>query len=192
MPAAMAEPAAFVAMIAGDAAQAEAQLRRAAALLQDMGEKSHLATFSALIARAVVVADPSRHEQARALIEQSWADGGDEDLSARVIGHALLARILTAGPGARGVRGTEPGPEGESALEEGLAHGRLAVDLAATTDLLNQHADALVDLACAYRNAGRPDEAAASLHQARDLYRRKENVLGERSCQRLLVDLHQG
>jgi hypothetical protein len=138
-----------------------------------MGEKSHMATFSALIARAVVLADPSRHAQARALIEESWANGGDEDLSARVIGHGVLARIQGTG------------------VEDGLAHGRLAVELAATTDLLNQHADALVDLAHAYAAAGHPRDAVTALREARDLYRRKENVLGARTCDRFLVGVLQ-
>jgi thioredoxin-like negative regulator of GroEL len=55
-----------------------------------------------------------------------------------------------------------------------------AVALAAQTDLLSQHADALLDLAHVLVAAGRSPEAHAAVTQARDLYQRKGNLPGAR------------
>jgi tetratricopeptide (TPR) repeat protein len=55
-----------------------------------------------------------------------------------------------------------------------------AVVLAAQTDLLSQHADALLDLAHAMATSGRIAQAQAAATQALDLYQRKGNLPGAR------------
>jgi hypothetical protein len=54
------------------------------------------------------------------------------------------------------------------------------VALAAETDLLSQHADALLDLAHAMASSGRVTDAHAAATQALDLYERKGNLPGTR------------
>ena len=55
-----------------------------------------------------------------------------------------------------------------------------AVALAAQTDLLSQHADALLDLAHVLAASGRFPEAQVAASQALDLYQRKGNLPGTR------------
>jgi tetratricopeptide (TPR) repeat protein len=55
-----------------------------------------------------------------------------------------------------------------------------AVELAAQTDLLSQHADALLDLAHVLAASGRFPEAQAAATQALNLYQRKGNLPGVR------------
>ena len=54
---------------------------------------------------------------------------------------------------------------------------RAAVDIAAGTDAVNLHGDALVAFAAVLRVDDRDDEAEAALADAAALYRRKGNVL---------------
>ena len=69
-------------------------------------------------------------------------------------------------------------------LEEGERLAREAVALAAETDMLNMHADALVDLAEVLALAG--GRTPAELEQALALYERKGNlVMAERTRSRL-------
>jgi len=56
------------------------------------------------------------------------------------------------------------------------------VALAAQTDLLSQHADALLDLAHVLVAAGRFPEAQTAATQALELYQRKGNLPGAREA----------
>jgi len=62
-----------------------------------------------------------------------------------------------------------------------------AVALAAQTDLLSQHADALLDLAHVLAASGRVPEARAAADQALDLYHRKGNLPGSREARSYLT-----
>jgi len=171
MPAVIIEPAAFVAMLAGDPATAEAHLRRQFGSLNRMGEKDTMATTAALLARAVAAQDSRRHDEAIELVTISRQAGASEDRSTQIIGQGLLARIVAE--------------RGHHAEAEDLA--RSAVALAAQTDLLSEHADALLDLAHVLTMAGRAPEAHASATEAGDLYYRKGNIPGARQSLRYLA-----
>jgi thioredoxin-like negative regulator of GroEL len=73
----------------------------------------------------------------------------------------------------RGVQATILARHGRTA--DATALGDEAVQLAAETDFLNYHADALVDLAEVLHLADRPEEAAEKLSAALQLYERKGN-----------------
>jgi DNA-binding SARP family transcriptional activator len=164
MTAAVTEPAAFIAMLAGDHVTAEMHLRLEYESLSQMGEKGFLSTIAALLARAIVAQGGNRYAEASQLIEVSQEAAGSEDLSAQIIGRGLSARILA--------------DRGRHAEAVELASS--AVALAAQTDLLSQHADALLDLAHAMAMSGRVAEARAAATQALDLYQRKGNLPGAR------------
>ena len=164
MTAAVTEPAAFIAMLAGDPVTAEMHLRLEYESLSRMGEKDFLSTTAALLARAIVTQGEKRYAEAIQLIEISLEAAGGEDLSAQIIGQGLSARILA--------------DRGRHAEAVELASS--AVALAAQTDLLSQHADALLDLAHALATSGRVAEAQAAATQALDLYQRKGNLPGAR------------
>ncbi len=171
MTAALTEPAAFIAMLAGDPANAETHLRLQYESLDRMGERDLLATTAALLARVIAAQGQSRYDEATRLITISREAGAGEDLSAQIISQGLAARILA--------------DRGHHAEAEELACS--AVALAAQTDLLSQHADTLLDLAHVLAAAGRVPEAHAAATQALDLYQRKGNLPGARESRRYLA-----
>ena len=163
MTAALAEPAAFIAMLAGDPATAETHLRRQYESLYRMGERDLLATTAALLARAIAAQGQNRYDEAIDLITISREAGAGED-AAQIICQGLSARILAH-------RGHHT---------EAVELANSAVALAAQTDLLSDRADALLDLAQVRAAAGRVLEAHAAAAQALDLYQRKGNLPGVR------------
>ena len=165
MTAALTEPAAFIAMLAGDPATAETHLRRQYESLNRMGERDLLATTAALLARAIAAQGQNRYDEAIHLITISREAGAGED-AAQIICQGLSARILAH----RG-RHTEAAELANS-----------AVALAAHTDLISDHADALLDLAQVLAAASRVLEAHAAAAQALDLYQRKGNLPGVREA----------
>jgi hypothetical protein len=108
-------------------------------------------TFAAILARALEM--QGRDDEALELAAVSRDNAGVEDLTTQVQWRGPRARVLAR--------------RGERAEAEQLA--REAVELAARTDFLSLHADALVDLAVVAN-----DENAA--REARVLYERKGNV----------------
>jgi tetratricopeptide (TPR) repeat protein len=171
MTAVLTEPAAFIAMLAGDPATAETHLRLEYESLDRMGEKGYLATTAALLARAIAAQDQNRYDEATHLITISQDAGAGEDLSAQIICQGLSARILAY--------------RGHHADAKKLADS--AVALAAQTDLPSQRADTLLDYAQVLAAAGRVPEAHAAATQALDLYQRKGNLPGARESRRYLA-----
>jgi tetratricopeptide (TPR) repeat protein len=158
------QPAAFIAMLAGDPVTAEMHLRLGYESLSRMGEKGFLSTTAALLAGAIVAQGEERYPEASQLIQISQEAAGGEDLYAQILSQGLSARIQA--------------DRGDHA--EAVALASSAVALAAQTDLLSQHADALLDLAHAMATSGRVTEAQATATQALDLYQRKGNLPGVR------------
>jgi tetratricopeptide (TPR) repeat protein len=151
-------------MLAGDPETAEMHLRLDYESLSQMGDKSTLATTAALLARAVAAQGEERYTEAAKLIAISQEVAADEDVSAQIICQGLSARILA--------------DRGRHAEAVELASS--AVALAAQTDQLNPHADALLDLAQVLATSGRAAKARAAATQALDLYQRKGNLPGTR------------
>jgi len=159
MTSAVTHPVSFIAMLTGDPATAETHLRHDYDSLERMGEKGYLATTAAFLAQALAAQGRHRHEEAERFIGVSREAAAGEDISALVVWQATLARILAA--------------RGQVGEAEELA--RAAVALAERTDFLNQHADALLELAQVLTAAARAPEARAAASQALDLYERKGN-----------------
>jgi DNA-binding SARP family transcriptional activator len=169
--AAITEPADLIAMLAGDPAAAEKHLRLQYDTLHQMGERRYLATTAAKLARAIAAQGPSRYDEATRLIAISQEAAAGEDMSAQALSQGLSARIFA--------------DRGQHREAEELA--RSAVALAAQTDLLNRHADTLLDLAHVLAAAGRIPEAYAAATRALDLYKRKSNLPGAREALRYLT-----
>jgi tetratricopeptide (TPR) repeat protein len=136
-----------------------------------MGDKGILATTAALLARAVAAQGGERYAEATELIAISQEVAADEDISAQIICQGLSARILSD-------RGR---------YDEATELAFSVVALAAQTDQLNPHADALLDLAYVLAASGRAGEAHAAATQALDLYQRKGNLPGTRESLRYLT-----
>jgi class 3 adenylate cyclase len=155
----------LVDLLEGDAAAAERTLRAAYDGLREHGLGIDAAQASALLGRALLAL--GRAEEAEALSHQSEALAGDD----------LKAAIAW-----RGVRAEALARRGEHASAVDFA--RTAVDLAAATDALLDHADARCALAAALRAAGRSAEAAAEEQRAIELWDAKgATLLAERARQ---------
>jgi DNA-binding SARP family transcriptional activator len=164
MTSAVTQPAAFIAMLASDPATAETHLRFAYESLGQMGEKGNLGTAAALLARAIAAQGGKRYDEADQLIAISQEAAAGEDLITEIIAQGLSAKMLA--------------DRGRHTEATRLASS--AVALAAKTDLLNQHADALLDLAYVLTASGRVSEAEAAAAKALDLYQGKGNLPGTR------------
>ena len=164
MTAAVTQPAALVAMLVGDPVTAEIHLRLEYESLSEMGDKGTLATTAALLARAIAAQGEKRYTEAAKLIAISQEVAPDEDISAQIICQGLSGRILAD-------RGRH---------DEAVELAASAVALAAQTDQLSPHADALLDLAQVLAASDRTSEAHAAATQALDLYQRKGNLPGTR------------
>lgn len=152
-----------VALLEGDAYGAERALRGAYDGFRDLGHGIDAARAAALVARAVLAQD--RVEEAEALSRESEALAGD-DLKAAIAWRGVRAEALARG--------------GETALAMELA--RRAVDIAAATDALLDHADARRALAVALRAAGRTTDAKQEESRASALWRAKgASILAEDS-----------
>jgi DNA-binding SARP family transcriptional activator len=171
MAAAVTQPAALIAMLVGDPATAETHLRREYESLSEMGDRGFLATTAALLARAIAAQGEKRFDEATQLIAISLEAAAGEDISAQIISQGLSARILA--------------DRGRHAEAVELASS--AVALAAQTDLLSQHADALLDLAEVLAVSGRVPEAHAAAKEAFELYQRKGNRPGTRESVRFIT-----
>ena len=171
MTAAVTQPAAFIAMLAGDPATAEMHLRLEYESLKEMGERRYLATTAVKLARAIAAQGQARYDEATHLIAIGREAAAGEDLGAEALGQGLSARILAD-------RGRH---------REAVVLARSAAALTAQTDLLSERADILLDLAHVLAAAGRVPDARAAATQALDLYQRKGNRPGARDSLRYLA-----
>ncbi len=202
-----ANPLALLYAMDGDAERSDALLRQAHATLQELGGlvagSSHLQAMARLAAGRPELAEAPLRADLEAL-------GAMEGNAAMASTTALLAQALWAqdrfaeaaemarrtqdgatpddfGPQIiwRGVRAKLLARERRHAEAEQLA--REAVALAAATDLLSDHAEALTDLAHVLRGAGRAADADAAVHAALALLERKGNVAAATRARALLT-----
>ena len=146
--------AGLIELLEGDAGAAERFLRPAYEGLREQGLGIDAARAAAFLGSALLA--QGRLEEAEALSRESEALAGDD----------LQAAIAW-----RGVRAEALARRGEPAAAVEIA--RAAVDVAAATDALLDHADARLALSVALRAAGRPAEAAAEEARAADLWEAK-------------------
>jgi len=150
---------AWVELLAGEPAAAEAKLRASYAQLEALGEKSQLSTIASFL--AVALCDQGLLEEAERFTVVCEESASPEDLASQIEWRSTRARVLAA--------------RGEAAQAEPLA--REAVALAERTDGLGLRADALVELAGVLRAQGKDAEAEDCLSEAVALYEQKGNVV---------------
>ena len=159
--------AGVVELLAGEPAAAESLLTEAYSALEGMGERGRLSVAAAFISRAVCA--QGRYDEAERWTAVCEEAATTEDVVSQVVWRGVRARVL--------VRRAE--------VEAGLALAREAVRLAAETDFLQLHGDALIDLADVLRGSGRAEESAAAAERALGLYRAKGNVVAVAAAERL-------
>jgi tetratricopeptide (TPR) repeat protein len=160
----------YVELLAGDALAAERALRPACEALERMGDWGHLATLAPKLADALFIQGGDDGEALRLteLAERSATPGvADEDILWRRVRAKLLAR-----------RGD---------VEEAERLAREATERAARTDLLDDHAQALADLAEVLRLGGRPEESATVVEEAIQLHEQKGNSAASEKLRAVLA-----
>jgi len=148
---------AMIELLAGRPDAAEERLRDGYTALERMGEHAVLATTAADLAR--VVLEQGRHAEAATLCSASEELAAPEDVATQAMWRGVRARLLAA--------------DGEH--DRAAALGTEAVALIEPTDLLNDRADVLLDLADVLRLGGRADEAGRIRERAVALYEQKGN-----------------
>jgi class 3 adenylate cyclase/tetratricopeptide (TPR) repeat protein len=160
-----------VELLAGDAAAAERALRPACEALERMGDWGHFATVAPKFADALFIKGGDDTEALRLteLAERSATPGvADEDIGWRRVRAKLLARRGDVG-------------EAEQLAREATAR-------AALTDLLEDRAQAVADLAEVLRLGGRREEAATALEEAIHLHEQKGNVVAAEKLRAVLAE----
>jgi tetratricopeptide (TPR) repeat protein len=158
-------------LLAGDVPAAERFFRDAYETLHRSEDWGHLASVAPLLAHALLA--QGRADEAEGLLDATARWAIEDDREAHIFlnrGRSKLAAL-----------------RGDAAEAERYA--RTAVERAAEGDDINQHADAVVDLADALELGERRNEAHAALREALELYECKGNVVSaERVRQRLASD----
>jgi tetratricopeptide (TPR) repeat protein len=145
--------------LVSDPAAAETELRAALSFFEEIGAKHIQATVLPMLAATLVVQD--RQDEALALTEQAQSLSAPDDLDGQV-------KWRTARAGALSRRG-------KPADAERLA--REAVEMAASSDTVVLHADALACLGEVLLAAEAPSEAVPVIEESVALYEAKGDVV---------------
>jgi tetratricopeptide (TPR) repeat protein len=159
-------------LYAGDPVAAERECRRGYEGLERFGERGFLSSAAGWLARALY--EQGRDREADQFAGICADTAGPEDRISQIQWRTTRAKILAR--------------SGDFAHGEPLA--RKAVELVESTDALETHADALLDLAEVLRLADRSEEAATALNRALQLYERKGVVPSIAKTRRLLEADH--
>ena len=130
----------IVEFLAGDLAAAERRLRAGYLALEEMGDRAFRPTTAAHLADAVYA--QGRDDDAKRLTEISEELAARDDLLTQVVWRRVRAKVMAR----------------QGRIDEAEDLAQEAVTISASTDFLNTRADALVDLAKIYHQAGRLDE----------------------------------
>jgi class 3 adenylate cyclase/tetratricopeptide (TPR) repeat protein len=154
--------------LAGDWAEGERGLRQGFEVLDRMLERSHLSTVASNLAEALY--RQGRLDEAERYTAIGEETGASDDFITQVAWRRTRAGILAV--------------RGEAAEAERLALE--AVEVAARTDFLDMHGDALLTLADVLQGSGRRDEAVAAARDALALYERRGNVVSAARARAML------
>jgi class 3 adenylate cyclase/tetratricopeptide (TPR) repeat protein len=158
-------------LLAGDPGAAERELRVGFDDYERMGERARLSTTAALL--AVALHEQGRDEEAYRYTVASEESASPDDLASQVHWRETRARVLAR----------------RREVEDALHLGREAVELAAETDFLWMHGDALVALAEVLRVSGSPEESTEAAEQALTLYEAKGDLVSAGKTRALIADL---
>ena len=146
-----------VAMLEGDMSRAEAAARETCETTEVTGELGNFMSFCCNLAQALLAL--GRDDEAETWLERGRETAPSEERIPQMLWRQAQGKVLAR--------------RGE--LQEGERLVREAVALGAETDMLNAHADALIDLAEVLALGGR--DTRPELERALALYERKGNVV---------------
>jgi tetratricopeptide (TPR) repeat protein len=157
-------------LVAGRPDLAEAPLRADLEALEAMDGNAHMVSTTALLARALWA--QGRFDEAGEMALRTQADATPDDIQPQIIWRGVRAKVLAR----------------EQRCVEAEQMAREAVALAAATDMLSDHAEALADLGYVLRAAGRSADANAAVRDALVLLERKGNVAAATRVRALLTE----
>ena len=157
-----------VEMLAGDAAAAEAELRRDYQALEQMGERNYIATTAGFLAEALYA--QGRYDESSAFARTSSEVSADDDVAAQFHWRAVTAKLL-----ARAGR-----------LDEAEDMAREALEIIRRSEEIDSQASALLDLGEVLHLRGKRAEAALAIEEGADLYERKGNLVFAAKARSLL------
>lgn len=150
---------AFVELMAGDLAAAEAAVRPAFETLAAMGEKARLSSRAAFL--SAIVYEQGRYDEAMRLADEADAVSAADDMEPQILFRGVRAKVL-----ARRER-----------FDEGEREAREIARLADDTDWPGYAGFAWLDLSEVLRLAGRADEAIHAAREAETRFERKGIVV---------------
>jgi predicted ATPase/class 3 adenylate cyclase len=162
---------ATVEMLAGDPAAAERNLWQVYRTLEEAGETGNLSTVAAQLGDALCA--QGRFEDAEEYTQISEEASARDDYQSQILWRAVRAKAIA----------------NIGRLAEGEQLAREAVALAANTDDIDLHGDALMALAEVLQLGKRRDEAVPVIQQALRLYEQKGNLISAARARSLLAEL---
>ena len=160
-----------VELIAGDAAAAEAELRRDYDALAAMGERNYISTTAGFLAEALY--RQGRDEEALAMTEQSEEIAAADDVATQYLWRSVRAKLVAR--------------RGSFAEAEALAMDAIRIIEAAQDP--DSQGYAYVDLAEVLRMAGRPDDAVRAADEAAARFDQKQNTESAARARRLKAEI---
>jgi tetratricopeptide (TPR) repeat protein len=151
---------ATIAILSGDLVAAEGELRVAYDTYDAMGEQAIRCTVTGVLGR--VLYGLERFADADVVIAEAERITPAGDLGPEMIWRATRAKLLAR--------------SGDHERDLGMAESALA--LSQGTDMLNEQAHVLLDLAEVVQYHGRPDDSVAFIERAGALYAAKGNLAG--------------
>jgi DNA-binding SARP family transcriptional activator/tetratricopeptide (TPR) repeat protein len=148
-----------VELLAGDAAAAADYARAGCAMLDRMGERSILSTQAGRLGRALC--ELGAYDEAADWAQRAKHLGAVADTYTQMLWREVEAKVHAQ--------------RGDTDTAVRLA--REAVAIAAQTDAVDAHGDALMDLAEVLRRCGEAEPALAAAQEAHSLYERKGNTV---------------
>jgi predicted ATPase/class 3 adenylate cyclase len=146
-----------IGLLAADYGAAGIQLRAGLDALEEMGDRGYLSSVAAFLAQAVY--GEGQLDEADHLARLALASAAPDDLWSQVLSRGTRAKVFA----------------NHGAHQEAERYAREALELAAATDALDLHANALVDLADTLALASRSEEAATCVADALRLFEQKGN-----------------
>jgi DNA-binding SARP family transcriptional activator len=164
--------AADIELLAGDYRAAECLLTESCGVLEEWGERAHLATQAPQLGEALFA--QGRHEEALRWADVAAGCAASDDANAQFSWRALRAKALATRGG----------------FEEAEALAQEAVSLAARTDAVAQHASVLLAYAEVLSLSGSVGAAAEAIEEATALFDRKANRAASRQARVRLRELN--
>ena len=157
-------------MLIGDSASAELELQRSYEPLRTLGRISHFGAHAASLAQ--IRYRQGRYEEAEEFVEEADRASRANDVWDRIHSRAERAKLIAQ--------------HGDFKTAEHMA--REAVELAASSDFVPAHADAVTDLAEVLRLAGRRRDSDDAIERAIQLHELKGNRLAADAARARLGD----